>query len=229
MPGSDYSEASDERARNEDGNHGKFHLFGRQKPVHTSLGGGIPADVILWRNKQISGALLAGSTVIWLLFERIGYHLIPFVCHSLIFTLATLFLWSNLSFFVKKSAFEFPEMSLPEELCESIALLIRDRCNKAFSIFREVALGKDLKKFLYTILGLWLVSVIGGWFDFLTLVYMMFVMLLTMPLFYEKNEDQVDSYARKATAKLKRQYSSLDEKVLQKLPKVPFMAGSKQQ
>lgn len=61
------------------------------------------ADVILWRNKQISAALLAGSTVIWLLFEWIGYYLIPFICHSLILSLATMFLWSNLSFFVNKS------------------------------------------------------------------------------------------------------------------------------
>lgn len=55
-----------------------------------------------------------------------------------------------------------------------------------------------------------------------------FVMLLTMPLLYEKHEDQVDSCARTATAKLKRQYSKLDEKVLQKLPKVRFVADSKQ-
>lgn len=53
-------------------------------------------------------------------------------------------------------------------------------------------------------------------------------MILTMPPLYEKHEDQVDSYAQKATAKLKRQYSTLDEKVLQKLPKVPFINENKQ-
>lgn len=206
----------------------KFRLFGRQKPIHKAFGGGKPADVVLWRNKQMSGGLLAGATVIWLLFEWIGYHLITFLCHSLILSLATLFLWSNLSYSVNRSAFNFPQIVLPEDLCMSIALLLRDRCNQAFGIFRQVASGNDLKKFLSAILGLWAVSIVGSWFDFLTLVYIIFVMLLTMPLLYEKHEDRVDSYAQKATIKLQRQYSKLDEKVLQKLPKVPFITDNKQ-
>ncbi|KAL2238450.1 UNVERIFIED_CONTAM: Reticulon-like protein B1 [Sesamum indicum] len=177
------------------------------------------ADVILWRNKQISAALLAGATVIWLLFERIGYHLITFICHCLILSLATLFLWSNLSFFVNKAPYNFPEIVLPEDLCMSAARLLTDRCNKAFAIFRAVA----------AILVLWVLSIIGGWFDFLTLVYIIFVMILTMPLLYERHEDQVDSYALKAKSKLQKQYSKLDEKVLQKLPKVPLGADNKQQ
>ncbi|PIN25549.1 Reticulon [Handroanthus impetiginosus] len=224
-----FSDTSEEMVHNEDALEGKVHLFGRQKPVHTALGGGKPADVILWRNKQISAALLAGSTVIWLLFEWIGYHLIPFLCHSLILSLATLFLWSNLSFFVNKSPYNFPEIALPEDLCTSVALLLRDRCNQAICIFHDVASGKDLKKFFSAIFTLWVLSIVGSWFDFLTITYIIFVVLLTMPPLYEKHEDKVDSYAQKAKAKLKRQYSKLDEKVLQKLPKVPFIPDNKQQ
>ncbi|KAI5679832.1 hypothetical protein M9H77_01059 [Catharanthus roseus] len=196
----------------------KFRLFGRQKPVHTALGGGKPADIVLWRNKQISACLLAAATVIWLLFQWIGYHLLTFVCHSLILTLASLFLWSNLSFFVNRSPLDIPEIVLPEALCTTFALFLRDKCNQAFGIFREVASGRDLKKFLYGILGLWLASIVGSWFDFLTLLYIMFVTALTVPMLYEKHEDQVDAYAEKAKVQLKRQYSMLDEKVLQRLP-----------
>ncbi|KAJ8562546.1 hypothetical protein K7X08_011837 [Anisodus acutangulus] len=47
-----------------------------------------------------------------------------------------------------------------------------------------------------------------------------------LPWFYEKHEDQVDTYAQKAKKELKRQYSHLDEKVLQKLRKVPFVKDS---
>ncbi|PWA58452.1 reticulon [Artemisia annua] len=82
---------------------GKRHLFGRQKPLHVALGSGKTADILLWRQKQMSGAIIVSATVIWLLFERIGYHLLPFLCHCLILTLAVLFLWSNLSSFVNKS------------------------------------------------------------------------------------------------------------------------------
>ncbi|XP_057772672.1 reticulon-like protein B5 [Salvia miltiorrhiza] len=207
---------------------GLGHLFGRQKPVHSALGGGTSADVILWRNKQMSAALLAGSTVIWLLFEWIGYHLIPFICHFLILALASLFLWSNLAFYVHKAPLNFPEIELPQDLCMTVALLLRDRCNQGISMLWEVASGKDLKRFLTAIFALWIISIVGSWFDFLTIVYIINVLILTMPPLYEKHEDQVDSYALKAKAKLKRQYSKLDEKLLQKLPKVPFISDNKQ-
>lgn len=56
-----------------------------------------------------------------------------------------------------------------------------------------------------------------------------FVVVLSVPLIYEKHEDRVDTYARKAKSKLQRQYSSFDEKVLKKLPKVvPFIKENKQ-
>lgn len=55
----------------------------------------------------------------------------------------------------------------------------------------------------------------------LTLCYaknVVFVMVLTLPMLYEKHEDQVDTFAEKAIAELKKQYAILDEKYLHKLP-----------
>ncbi|KAM7496330.1 hypothetical protein LguiA_020744 [Lonicera macranthoides] len=202
----------------------KKRLFGRQKPVHAVLGGGKYSFV----GVKFTGSMFAGATVIWLLFEWIGYHLLTFVCHSLILTLAMLFLWSNLSSFVNKSPLNFPDITLPEDTFMNVALMLRDQFHQAFTVFREVAAGNDLKQFLYVILGLWIVSIVGGWFNFLTLVYLLFVMVLTLPLLYEMHEDQVDSYAELATVELKKHYSVLDDKVIRKLPKVPFLKDHKQ-
>ncbi|KAG6401340.1 hypothetical protein SASPL_138193 [Salvia splendens] len=177
----------------------------------------------------MSASLLASSTVIWLLFEWIGYHLIPFICHFLILALATLFLWSNLSFYVHKSPLNLPVIELPQDFCTAVALLLCDRCNQAITMLWQVTSGKDLKNFLTAIFALWVVSIVGSWFDFLTIIYIINVLILTMPPLYEKHEDQVDSYALKAKARLQRQYSKLDENVLQKLPKVPFISDNKQQ
>lgn len=44
---------------------------------------------------------------------------------------------------------DFPEFALPEDLCRKAALAVRDKCHWAIGLFREVASGKDLKKFLY--------------------------------------------------------------------------------
>ncbi|TMX03156.1 hypothetical protein EJD97_018063 [Solanum chilense] len=201
----------------------KCHLFNRHKPVHSILGGGKLADILLWRKKKISGGLLAGATVIWFLFECIGYHLLTLICHSLIVSLAILFFWSNLSLFINKSLVELPKIELPEELWMRLVLLLRNQSTCAVGIFREVASGNDLKKFLYAIFSLWIVSIVGRWFSFLITV-----MLLTVPFLYEKYGDQVDTYGEMAIKELRKQYSQVDEKVLQKLP-IPFIKDSKQE
>ncbi|XP_068668180.1 reticulon-like protein B1 [Aristolochia californica] len=200
----------------------KFRLFGRKKPVHSALGGGKSADIILWRNKQISAATLVGATVLWLVFEWLGYHLFTFVCHALILSLAILFCWSNVSCAINRSMPTFPEVILPEDLFVSVALSLRYEMNRACSTFREVASGKDLKKFLMVIASLWVLSVVGSCFSFLTLVYMVFVLLHTVPFLYEQHEDIVDNYAEKWWIEIRKQYKELDEKLLQKIPKCPF-------
>ncbi|XP_043703683.1 reticulon-like protein B5 [Telopea speciosissima] len=204
-------------------------LFGRQKPVHAVLGGGKSADIILWRNKQKSACIVAGVTVIWLLFERMDYHLLTFVCHSLILALATSFIWSNFSPSVNKPPPKLPEVIIPEDIFVSIALSLRHECNQAFATLREVASGQDLKKFLMVIALLWILSVVGSWFNFLTLFYIVFVLLHAVPVLYEKHEDQVDTFAEKAVVEIYKQYAVLDAKVLQKLPKCPFNSNNNKQ
>lgn len=49
-----------------------------------------------------------------------------------------------------------------------------------------------------------------------------FVLLHTLPVIYEKYEDQVDSFAEKAVAEFKKQYAVFDAKVLSKIPRGPL-------
>ena len=46
-------------------------------------------------------------------------------------------------------------------------------------------------------------------------------------MFYEKYEDQVDSYSEKATIEFKKQYAVFDAKVLSKIPKGPLKEKKK--
>lgn len=48
------------------------------------------------------------------------------------------------------------------------------------------------------------------------------VVLHTVPVLYEKYEDQVDAFAEKALHELKKQYAVLDAKVLSKIPRGPL-------
>ncbi|PON58239.1 Reticulon [Parasponia andersonii] len=204
-----------------------FRLFGREKPVHKVFGGGKPADVFLWRNKKLSAGVLGGATALWVLFELLEYHLITLFCHILILSLALVFLWSNASTFINKSPPQIPEVRIPEKCVLEVASALRAEINYALAILRDIASGKELKKFLGVIVGLWVLSIVGNWCNFLTLFYISFVLLHTVPVLYEKYEDHVDSFAEKATAEFKKQYVVFDAKVLSKIPKGPLKEKKK--
>ncbi|KAI0491872.1 hypothetical protein KFK09_026133 [Dendrobium nobile] len=199
-----------------------YRLFGREKPVHQVLGGGKPADLFLWRDKKASAAVLGGATAIWVLFELMEYHLLTLVCHSLILSLAVLFLWSNATTFINKSPPHIPQVIIPEDLAVNIALSLRFEINRSIAALREIASGRDLKAFLAVIAGLWVVSILGSCLNFLTLFYLVFVLLHTVPILYEKYEDKIDSFGEKAIAEIKKQYAVFDAKVLSKVPKGPL-------
>ncbi|XP_073314405.1 reticulon-like protein B5 [Primulina huaijiensis] len=199
-----------------------YRLFGREKPVHKVLGGGKPADIFLWRDKKVSAGVLGVATTIWVLFELLEYHLLTLVCHILILGLTLLFLWANASTFINKSPPKIPEVILPEDIVLGVASVLRLEFNTSVAILRDIASGKDLKKFLTVIAGLWVLSVMGSCFNFLTLFYILFVLLHTVPLFYEKYANQIDTFAEKAEAELKKQYAVFNAQVLSKIPKGPL-------
>lgn len=197
-------------------------LFGRQKSVHHLIGGGKVADLVLWRNKQMSASFLVGATVLWILFEGMEYPLLTFVCHVLILSLVILFIWINSATFLKRSPPHIPEVVISEDTTRHIASELRVEVNRAFSSLHDVASGKDFKKLLLVVAVLYVLSVIGNCCDFLTVVYIGLVTLLTVPVVYEKYEDQIDSVVHKVLFKLKEQYKVFDAKVLSKIPRGPL-------
>lgn len=44
------------------------------------------------------------------------------------------------------------------------------------------------------------------------------VLLFTLPVFYEKYDDQVDAVAEKTLIEIKKQYAVFDAKVMSKIP-----------
>lgn len=105
------------------------------------------------------------------------------------------------------------------------------------------------------IAGLWALSLVGSCCNILTLLYICkesrcsllplrckivfirlifvslletaFVLLHTVPVLYEKYEDQVDAYSEKTWIEIKKQYAVLDEKYLSKIPKGPLKEKKK--
>ncbi|XP_050203497.1 reticulon-like protein B9 [Mercurialis annua] len=67
-------------------------LFGRKMPMHKVLGGGKVADELLWKNKNVSGGIVIGMTLIWLLFEVVGYNFVTLLSHISITTMLIIFI-----------------------------------------------------------------------------------------------------------------------------------------
>ncbi|PON35531.1 Reticulon [Parasponia andersonii] len=194
-------------------------LFGRQKPVHHILGGGKSADVLLWRNKKISASVLTGATTIWVVFEWLNYNFLTILCFVLVLGILAQFVWSNASGIFNRSPSKVPRLVLPKEFFVNIAVSVGREVNRALEFLQDVACGGNLKQLLVVIAGLWAAAVLGSWCNFLTVLYLGFVALHTLPVLYEKYEDQVDNFVYQVFEQLRNHYRKLDAGVFSKIPK----------
>ena len=191
----------------------KNKMFGRQRSLHGVLGGGKSADVLLWRNKKISSSVLGLATAIWVFFEWLDYHFLTIISFALVIGMVVQFVWSNFS-----RSSEIPRVKLPEDLFVNIAVAIGAQVNKFLGFLQDVSCERNLKHFVLAIVGLWAASVAGSWFNFLTVIYIGFVCAHTLPVLYEKYEDQVDDFLYSILGLLREQYQKLDSGVLSRIP-----------
>lgn len=194
-------------------------LFGRQKSVYKVFGGGQTADVLLWRNKKISSSVLVGATAVWVLFEWLNYHFLALLCFALAVGMLIQFVWSNASGMLSRSSSEVPRVVLPEDLFVNVAVAIGAQINQFLGYIQDAACGRNLKQFLVVVAGLLAAAVIGSWCNFLTVLYIGFVSAHTLPVLYERYEDQIDDFLYNLLGQAQNQYRKLDESVLSRIPK----------
>ncbi|XP_030929727.1 reticulon-like protein B8 isoform X2 [Quercus lobata] len=194
-------------------------LFGREKAVHNLLGGGKSADVLLWRNKKISASVLTGATAIWVLFEWLNYHFLTLIFFALVLGMLAQFIWTNASGLFNRSQSKVPRLVLPKDIFVSIAVQIREEVNRALGFLQDVACGGNIKQFLLVVVSLWAAAVVGSWCNFLTVFYVGFVAAHTLPVLYERYEDEVDSFVYAVLEQIQHNYRKLDAGFLSKIPK----------
>ncbi|THF95411.1 hypothetical protein TEA_026543 [Camellia sinensis var. sinensis] len=164
----------------------------RRISVHQSLGGGAVADVLLWRRWCGGVVLLVGSTSLWILFERAGYNLLSFAANVLLLLVAVLFFWGKSASLLNRPLPPLPDLEVSEESVLRAADEARVWINHALSVARDIAVEGNLKIFIQVALVLWIISYIGSFFNFLTLVYVGVLLSLSVPVLYEKYQDQID-------------------------------------
>ncbi|RWW86389.1 hypothetical protein BHE74_00004829 [Ensete ventricosum] len=130
-----------------------FRLFGREKPVHRILGGGKRIqDRAVNRNYRNS----AGCFVQLLMFsygrtrKPREFKIITARFVSAVMSLSRMQLSDGLPyvFSMARSPPHIPEVIIPEDLSVNIALSLRYEIDRGFAVLREIATGRDVKKFL---------------------------------------------------------------------------------
>ncbi|XP_057433856.1 reticulon-like protein B8 [Lotus japonicus] len=202
-------------------------LFQRQKTVHHLLGGGKSADILLWRNKKISSSVLTGATTAWVLFEWLNYHFLTLLSFALVLGLLAQFLWSNASSLFNSTPSKVPRFILPEEFFVNIAHVVGDEVNRGLRFLQDIACEGNLKQLLIVVGSLWAGAVIGSWCNFLTVIYIGFVAAYTLPVLYERYEDEVDNFFYNFLEQIQNQYQKLDASVLNKIPTKGNVKGHK--
>ncbi|TYJ40088.1 hypothetical protein E1A91_A04G115400v1 [Gossypium mustelinum] len=194
-------------------------LFNRQKTVHEILGGGLVADVMLWRRGNLTMGILLVTLAAWVVFEKSGYTLLSLVSNVLLLLIGILFLWAKSAAILNRPAPPLPELYLSEETVNEMGAFIRAQVNDILSASKDIALGKDARLFFKVAGYLLLISLVGGLTDFLTLGYTSLVVVLTVPALYERYEDYIDSYTILGYRKMQQLYVKFDSKFVNRFRK----------
>ncbi|KAH7294712.1 hypothetical protein KP509_27G014800 [Ceratopteris richardii] len=199
----------------------------RHKDLHSMLGGGHSADVLLWRKKHLSAGFLAGATVLWLVFEWIGYHFISVVSFLLLGFAVIYFVLSNGAAFINRSFPPVPKLHLSENQVHYVAENFRVYANQMLDVFHEIVVGTDVTGFLKLVGALGFLVIFGSWLNLFTLVYLVVIAAHTFPVLYEKHGETIDELFGNLWTDLNAKYRELDASVLSKIPRKQFRSQRK--
>ncbi|KAF6160947.1 hypothetical protein GIB67_007588 [Kingdonia uniflora] len=199
---------------------GSKRLFNRERSIHDIFGGGLCADVVLWRRKNVTMGILLVALSAWVVFEKSGYTVLSLVSNVFLLLFAILFFWAKSAAILSRPPPPLPDLQISEEVINEAAAFICSHMNTLLSVSRDISLGRDSKLFYKLVASLLLISVVGSWTDFLTLCYTSLFVLLTVPAFYAKYDNQIDTYIILAYKETRRLYMRLDAECFSNIKKM---------
>ncbi|OWM79197.1 reticulon-like protein B11 [Punica granatum] len=190
----------------------------RRLSVHQALGGGSVADVFLWRRWFGGSSVLVSAKMVWLLFERNGYNPLTFVANGLLLLVLILFFWAKSASLLNRPLPALPNLEISEKSITKVTNVLLQWINYALSIAQDITVNHNLKLFAQVSCGLYALYYIGGLFSFLTFAYIGIILLLSVPVFYDKCQDHVNDKLCVIHRFVQTQYKKIDDNILKKIP-----------
>ncbi|XP_057427636.1 reticulon-like protein B11 isoform X2 [Lotus japonicus] len=187
--------------------------------VHHALGAGSVADVLLWKNWRGGVTVLVSATALWYLFERAGYNFLSFVANVVLLLVVILFLWAKAANLLNRPLPPLPDLEISEETIARVADSLQIWLNRVLSLAHDIAIKRNLLLCLQVVGALWVISYIGSLFNFLTLIYIGVLLSLSLPVLYDKYQDQINDKLYLVHGIYLTQYKTIHRVVLSKIPK----------
>ncbi|KAI3945986.1 hypothetical protein MKX01_024742 [Papaver californicum] len=174
-------------------------------------------DILLWKKKKQSLSILTASTLTWVVLQVYQYNFITIASWVFMAILAMMFLFGNCLRLLGKEPPKIDDFVISEELVMGSAKRLKGNVEQGIRWMFSVSSEKEWFVFAQVISALLVLSQVGRYFDFVTLLYMGVVIGMTVPLIYVKYEDQLKKFVGKIEEQWRRCYAKVDEKVLRKL------------
>ncbi|KAL7101290.1 hypothetical protein ACP275_08G045900 [Erythranthe tilingii] len=169
-------------------------------------------DMVTWRRKQLNVFTLLAATSAWTAIEIYQYNFITITSYIAIAAAVCLFFWGNIHRLLKKEAPDLSELEISEEAAIGCANSVRRKCEEGVRLMFRVSVESEWFVFAGAVVSLYLLSLLAGQFDLLTLFFMGVVGGLTLPVIYAKNEGRIRGFGEVVRIKSRRFYSMAEDK-----------------
>ncbi|EPS71461.1 hypothetical protein M569_03301, partial [Genlisea aurea] len=138
---------------------------------------------MVWKRRHASLGIVVVASVLWALIEHSGIPFLTLSSDVFLLLVLLLFLRAN---YTRKHVAALPELVVSEEMINNAAASFRVKLNYLLLMAHDITLGKDFRPFFKVVIGLWVVSVVGGFISLVTLAYIGIIASLTLPPLYTK-------------------------------------------
>ncbi|EEF40020.1 reticulon-like protein B13 [Ricinus communis] len=174
-------------------------------------------DIVLWRRKKLSLLVLLVATVTWVLLDVYEFNFITVASWLAMLIVTSLFLYGNLVRLFRKEEPKISNWKISEETTTETAKSVRGMIEEGIRWMFHVSAESEWFIFARVVTVLWLLSYVGSFFDFLTLLYVGTVMGMSVPVIYVKNEEKIKRCEEWMKMKARRFYEMMDEKVFKQV------------